>query len=253
MIGPDEINYSLQNLVHRKLRSGLSILSILIGIAAVFALISFGNGLQQYVDDVAKQSGTDKLFIQAKSIGAPGTDDTFYISQSDIDFVSKINGVGDISGMYMKPAEIVSRDKRKYNYLSGIDIAKKEFILESMTVKLEKGRDLKKGDLGKVVLGYNYQIDNKIFPRGLKTGDKITIDGHELEVIGFYSLVGSPSDDANIYMTKEQFELFYPDKKDKYSFVMVRSAPDISPKDLADKITEKLRKHKGEDKGGKLR
>ncbi|MFH0869834.1 MAG: ABC transporter permease [archaeon] len=249
MVGIDEINFALQNLMHRKLRSVLSALSILIGIAAVFALISFGSGLQKYVDDIAKQSGTDKLFIQAKSIGAPGTDDAFYISQSDIDFVSKINGVKEISGMYMKPAEIISREKRKYNYLAGIDIEKKEFILEAMTVNIYKGRDLKKGDIGKTVLGYNYQIDNKIFPRGLKTGDKVSIDGNELEVIGFYSLVGNPSDDANIYITKEQFELFYPEKKDKYSFVMVRSEPDISPKAVADKIKEKLRKHKGQDEG----
>jgi len=249
MVGIDEINYAMQNLMHRKLRSILSALSILIGIAAVFALISFGSGLQIYVDDIAKQSGTDKLFIQAKSIGAPGTDDTFYISQSDIDFVSRINGVKEISGMYMKPAEIISRDKRKYNYLSGIDIAKKEFILESMAIKMHKGRDLKKGELGKAVLGYNYQFDNKIFPRGVKTGDKVSIDGQELEVVGFYSLVGNPSDDANIYITKEQFELLYPEKKDKYSFVMIRSEPDTSPKAVADKITEKLRKHKGQEKG----
>jgi len=249
MIGPDEMKYALQNLIRRKMRSGLSILSILIGIAAVFALISFGSGLQQYVDDLAKQSGTDKLFIQAAGIGAPGTDDTFYISQDDIDFVSRINGVNEISGMYMKAAEITSRDKKKYNYLAGIDMAKKEFIMESMTVSVYAGRDLKKGDMGRVVLGYNYQLDNKIFVRGLKVGDKILIDGNYFEVIGFYSLIGNPADDANIYITKEQFEGLYPDKKDKYSFVMIRSEPDVSPKNLAEKIKEKLRKHKGQEEG----
>jgi putative ABC transport system permease protein len=249
MVGVDEVNYAFQNLVHRKMRSMLSALSILIGITAVFALISFGSGLQKYVDDIAKQSGTDKLFIQAKSMGAPGTDEAFYLTQDDVEFVEKINGVKEISGMYMKPAEIISRDKRRYNYLSGIDIAKKEFILESMTIKVHKGRDLKKGELGKAVLGYNYQFDNKIFPRGVKTGDKVSIDGQELEVVGFYSLVGNPSDDANIYVTKEQFEVMNPDKKDKYSFVMVRSEPDISPKELSEKIKEKLRKHKGQEEG----
>ncbi len=249
MIGLDEINYSLQNLIHRRMRSGLSILSILIGIAAVFALVSFGTGLQYYVHDLAKESGTDKLFIMAAGIGAPGTDDTFYISQDDIYFVEKINGVRDISGMYMKIAEIRSREKSKYNYLSGIDMAKKEFIMESMTIKMDTGQDLKKGDMGKVVLGYNYQIDNKIFAKGLKVGDKISVNDQDFEVIGFYGSIGNPNDDANIYMTKEQFEELYPDEKDEYSYVMIRSEPDVSPKDLAEKIKERLRKHKGLEEG----
>jgi putative ABC transport system permease protein len=249
MIGLDEINYALQNLIHRKLRSGLSILSILIGIAAVFALVSFGSGMSSYIDNIAKESGTDKLFIQAQGIGAPGTDDSFYLTNDDIEFVEKINGVKEIAGLYMKPAEIVYREKRKYNYLSGIDMEKKEFILESFAIKIDKGRELKKGELGKAILGYNYQIDNKIFAKGLKTGDKIEIDGESVEIAGFFSLVGNPSDDANIYVTKEQFENMYPEKKDKYGFIIARAEKDISVKELAEKIKDKLRKHKGQEEG----
>jgi putative ABC transport system permease protein len=122
----DEIKYALQNLSHRKLRSFLTIISIMIGITAIFALVSFGLGIQSYVDTLATQSGTDKLFIMSKTMGAPGTDQTFYVSQDDIDFVSKINGVKEISGMYMKPAEIIFKEKKRYNYLVGIDMSKIE-------------------------------------------------------------------------------------------------------------------------------
>lgn len=51
LIKLDEIKYSLKNLKNRKLRSFLSVLSILIGITAVFALVSFGMGIQAYMEE----------------------------------------------------------------------------------------------------------------------------------------------------------------------------------------------------------
>jgi putative ABC transport system permease protein len=250
LINWDEIKYALQNLKQRKMRSFLTIISIMIGITAVFTLVSFGLGIQDYVDTLAAQSGTDKLFVMAQSIGAPGTDQTFFLSQDDIDFMSKILGVKEISGMYMKPAEITFRDKKRFSYLAGIDMSKIDFILEaSGNLGIEKGRQLKKGELGNVVLGYNYQIANKIFPKEIKLGDKILVDSQQFEVVGFYELVGNPADDANIYVTKEQFELIQPSTKDKYSYVMIQAEPGVASKELATRIQEKLRKHKGQEKG----
>jgi putative ABC transport system permease protein len=45
------------------------------------------------------------------------------------------------------------------------------------------------------------------------------------------------------------FEQLYPDKKDKYSMVMASTDPNLKTKDVADKVTEKLRKFKGQEKG----
>ena len=43
----DILKYSISNLWQRKLRSFLTILSILIGITAIFALIIFGQGINK--------------------------------------------------------------------------------------------------------------------------------------------------------------------------------------------------------------
>ena len=140
----EEIKYALQNLRQRKMRSFLSILSILIGIAAVFALVSFGMGIKDYVDTLAEESGTNKLLIQAKGIGAPGTDDTFALTQEDVDFIEKINGIDEISGMYYKISEVTFRDKNKYAYMMGLNIDKIDFIMQGMNIDMEKGRELRK-------------------------------------------------------------------------------------------------------------
>lgn len=243
------INYALKNVIHRKTRSGLTILSILIGIAAIFALISFGQGIQKYMDVLADEAGADKLFIQAKGFGAPGTDDNFFISRDDIDFIKKIQGVKEISGLYMNVATINFKKQIKYAYMMGYDTKKYDFVFESFTASIFSGRELRKDEIDKVLLGYNYQLPDKIFKKPLNVGEKVEINGYGFEVVGFVTEVGNPADDSNIYVTEEAFELLNPNKKDKFGYVMASSDKSISPSDLADKIEDKFRKHRDQKEG----
>ena len=245
----DEIVYSIQNIRKRKLRSSLTILSILIGIAAIFALWSFGSGLEIYIKKIAEESGQNKLFIQAKSVGAPGTDENFFIAREEVNFVSKVKGVDEIVGMYFSAGEIEFNRIKKFYYLMGLDTDKIDFIEETFANSIFSGRQLKEGDLDKAVLGYNYQFNDKIFKKGIRLGDKIKINGNIFEVVGFFEEVGNPQDDSNVYISKEAFEQLYPDKKDRYGFVILSSQNGVLTKELAERIEEKLRKFKNQDKG----
>jgi putative ABC transport system permease protein len=245
----EDIKYSLQNLIHRKMRSWLTVLSILIGIMAVYALVSFGLGLQNYMNSLADQMGADKLFIFASGTGAPGTDPNFFISKSELDFVSKIKGVDEITPMYAKAAEIVFGKERKYAFLIGLRAEDINFVNEGFGIDIFKGRALKKGDINKVFLGYNYQIENKFFKKAVRLGDKVEINGKEFEVVGFYEEVGNPSDDSQIYITEDAFNVLFPDFKEKYGYILMSAAPGVDPNELADKIKEKLRKFKGQKEG----
>ncbi|MCH8066953.1 MAG: ABC transporter permease [Nanoarchaeota archaeon] len=245
----DLIKYAFLHVKKRKLRSGLTVLSILIGITAIYALVSFGVGLQNYVNVLAEQAGIDKLFIQGKGIGAPGTDENFRISRDDVDFVEKINGVQEISGIYMKTVEVKKNRQIKFVFGSGIDPDKIQFVEEAFTVGIGKGRQIKKGDLDKVVLGHNYQLENKIFKKPVALREKIEINDKVFEVIGFYEKIGNPQDDSNAYFTYDSFESLFPDDKDQFGFVMVKANRNVDPSLLADRITDKLRKHKGQKEG----
>ncbi|MBS3136169.1 ABC transporter permease [Candidatus Woesearchaeota archaeon] len=245
----DEIKYSLENLKHRGLRSFLTILSIVIGIASIFALMSFGMGIGEYIEAVAEEAGSDKLFIQAKGIGAPGTDDNFFLLDTDVDFVGKINGVKEASGVYMKTAEIEHGKDKKFAFIMGANPDDMEFVEETFVIKIDKGRTLKKGDMMKAVLGYSYQFDNKFFKKAIKVGDKIGINKEIFEVIGFYDELGNPQDDSNIYITFDAMEELYPETKDKFGFVIIRSEKSEKVSELADRIQERLRKEKGQEKG----
>ena len=62
---------ALGNLRRRKLRSMLTIIGIFIGITAVVALISLGQGLQNVVAGEFAKMGSDKITLSGFESGAP--------------------------------------------------------------------------------------------------------------------------------------------------------------------------------------
>jgi len=214
MISKENIKYSLNNLKKRKARSFLTILSIFIGIATIFIFISFGLGLYVYVNSFVSETSADKITIQPKGVGAPGIDDTFALTKDDLEAIRKASGVFEASGMQFKVAEVESRNVKKFIFLIAFD-PEKELLTELSDIEVFKGRNLESREKGKVLLGYNYLIEDKIFPKALEVNDKITIKGESFKIIGFYEPIGNPHDDSNIYMTEEQFEELY-NQSNKY-------------------------------------
>ena len=221
------LKYAMTNLWDRRTRSWLTVLSILMGIMAIFALLSFGLGIQRYVEEIGEDSGADKLFLQSKGLGAPGTDSNFFISKDDIIFLGKIRGVKDLAGLYIQGSAIKFNSQIKYNWAMGNDPKEWEFVEQSFGGGIGKGRALKSGDTNKAVLGYNYQLEDKIFGKGIVLGDKIEINNREFDVVGFYSEIGNPSDDANIYLTDEAIELMYPNTKTNMVLLYCRQIEEL--------------------------
>ena len=61
----DTIRTALTSLTSNKLRAGLALLGIVIGVGAVIALMSIGKGLQQTVTERIESLGTNLLFVTA--------------------------------------------------------------------------------------------------------------------------------------------------------------------------------------------
>lgn len=243
------VKYSVSNIWTRKLRSSLTILSILIGITAIFALIGFGQGINKYVNDFAQEMGSDKIMMMPGGFTAPGTSNILF-TEDDVEFVRKIKGVEVVTAWMADTGKIGFRDfKDRYTYVFGFSTDLEEQILmeEMFTIGIEKGRNLKKGDVLKVLLGYNYGVPNKLFPKAVELGDKIKVNDVQVEVIGFYEEVGNPSDDSQVYITFDGMEEIFGPKD--YEYIAVRSSPGEDPSALADKIKERFRKRRGQKEG----
>ncbi len=247
----DILKYAISNLLDRKLRSSLSILSILIGITAIFALSSFGLGMQYFVEDFAKQMGTDKLMVLPRDYVTAMGETNVEFDDNDLDFIKKVKGIDEATGMIFGNAKVKFKDyKPTYPYLAGISTESEELrLVEEMfsSIEMDKGRDLEKGDVLDAVLGYNYQIPDRIFKRGVKIGDKIEINDIKVDVKGFYKEVGNPEDDRNVYISLEGAKKIL--NKENYFYIIARTLPGENPSRLAEKIEEKFRKHRNLEEG----
>jgi len=249
----DEIlKYAVSNLWSRKLRSSLTILSILIGITSIFALISFGQGINSWVNDFAQEMGTDKIFLMPGGglNNPPGTTNNPF-EQEDIDFVKKIKGVDEVTGMMIAYGKVKFKDyKEKYPFVIGFSTESGEKrLVEEMFggIEIMDGRALKKGDVLKATLGYSHTQENVMFKKPVSVGDKIEINDVEVEVIGFYEEVGSPADDAQAYISLEGYEEIF--KTDYFEYIYIRASPDANPSEISERIEEKLRKRRGQKEG----
>ena len=250
MISKDLLKYSLHALWQRKLRSVLTIISIFIGITAIFALVSFGQGLSSYVSEIAEQMGTDKLIIQPRGFGfgGPSLDSNVRLNKRDTDFIENVNGVAEATGMYVISGEIEFEDEKKFAYTFGSDFKEhRKLVNELYTLKIEQGRELRGKEKTKVVLGNSYLHKDKIFPRAMRVGEKITLNGIDMEAIGFYEKIGNPIDDRNIYLTDKAAEELFEAKE--YQFILVRAIPGKNPTQLAETLQEKLRKQRNQKAG----
>jgi putative ABC transport system permease protein len=244
--------YILKSLKSRLTRSILTILSIMIGIMAIYALMSFGQGLTKYVDDTFQKMGTDKLVLQPLGgFGAPGSTGS-YISQDDLDFVLKISGVSEGTAFITRSAE-VKQDERtagKWNYVMSMpsNTNEKRLLDELYSMKIYSGRELKPDDKGKVVLGYGYTQPLTVFTKPIRLGSTIIVNEVPFTVVGFYDDFGNPSDNANVYMPMDDAKALF-QSDGNYDMAILRAANGVSASDLATKIKEKLRKHKGQKEG----
>lgn len=246
MINPALIKYSLENIYKRRRRSWLTIVSVLIGIASITALISFGYGISFYVSSMSNKMGNDKLIVMARGISPMGSSIKF--DKSDVDAIGGVNGAEEVMGLYAISAEVEYGKEKRYTYLLGGDFKKHRLLIEELTtVRIISGDALSSDEKSKAVLGYNYQFPDKVFSKAVKLGDKIKANGNYLTVSGFYDSIGNPQDDSQIYVTEvASRELF---GAESYTEIFIRVSPGKNATKVAEDVTKELRTHRNQKKG----
>ncbi len=233
-----------KNLRKRKLRSWLTIVGIVISIAVIFTLISLSLGLREAINEQFKIFGTDKLFVMPKGMVGAGIG-AVELTEKDVDVIEKIQGVKDVSYATIGNAQIEFNKQKKYFIVVGLPIDEFDLFISSSNLKMNEGDYFKKGDIGKVMMGYDYKYNN-VFDKPINTEDKIIINGKEFKVSGIVEAIGNPSDDKNIYMSMEEFkELF--NSGDRVDQIIVQADNEKEIKELSGRINKKLMKFRGVD------
>ncbi len=248
IISKELMEYSIRGLIHRKSRSLLTILSILIGITAIFILISFGIGLYNYVDQFSSESSANKITIMPKGFGGLGFEEEPFFTEEDVKAVKRVSGVYQTEILNYGVAELTQDRTKKYTFLIAYDPDEPFMMAEISGIKLLEGRMLNSNDDNKVLVGYNYKIKNKIMPKAYELNDKIEIQGIDMRIVGFFEPIGNPQDDSQIYMTLSTFNELYPNRGEGYNWIFAEI--DISKIDqIVEHLEDALRNSRDLDKG----
>lgn len=232
----------------RKLRSWLTLIGMFIGIAAIVSLISLGQGLENAIEKQFSSLGKDKLFIMPKG-GVWGMGSSEQLTEDDLDVVTDASGVKLATGMGYTFGKFEYNDLIHFGFVSGIstDPEERALVGEAQTWKILSGRNIKKGDKYKIVLGFEHTLDD-LFEKRVELGDKIQIQSQEFKVVGFLEKIGSPPDDQSGLIPLDTYgEVF--DAENELGFIIAQSQAGEDPLEVGKEIEKDLRRHRKVDEG----
>jgi macrolide transport system ATP-binding/permease protein len=109
-------------LLSNKLRSFLSILGVMIGVAAVIAMLAVGNGANQQVQQSLSALGTNLLMVRSSSVQrgiSLGQDTTTRFTFADFDALTRVDGVKAVVPYVSGRVQAVYQNKNWNTSLSG--------------------------------------------------------------------------------------------------------------------------------------
>jgi putative ABC transport system permease protein len=234
----------IKNLKNRKIRSWLTMLGIFVGIAAIVALVSLGQGLQNAIDEQFEKMGRDKILITpGQDMGFGGSAGQVILTEDDRDMIKNVVGVDVTSGFVYKSVPVKYKDELSTTFVSGVYTSGEEIeVVKSMqNWKTESGRDLSKTDKYKVLVGCEVLNDKGLFKNGASVKENLEIEGKSFRIVGAISCLGNKQDDTQLFIPIDiARELF--DEPKKLDMILVKIKAGYSPALVADKISEKMRR-----------
>jgi len=197
------IQIAWKGLTANKLRSLLTMLGVIIGVAAVIVMISISAGTEKAIRDQITSMGSNLLYVQGRMTrGGPGQapsgglvyDDAFAIADS-------VSGVASVdvqqnSSENVKAGNVTLEDVTILGTTTGFP------SVRDMT--LASGRYFTQTDIDRenkvAVLGYT--LAQELYGNASPIGQEITVDRTKLTVIGVFAekgLVGNTDYDSQLF------------------------------------------------------
>jgi putative ABC transport system permease protein len=239
------LTYAFNNLKARQLRSWLTILGVIIGIAAVVTFMLIGQGLQSSIQAQFQKIGVNKLMISpGQSAAFGGILSSERLSDHDIDIIKNVRGVDKVGGMDYKNAKITFKNEVEYAFIIGMP---SEITIIEYGMGIEHGRELAASDKYEAVVGYDIYHANNFFDKPVKPGNTITIQDTDFKVVGSAEKVGNHQDDTQIYIPIDTANTLFNQKG--YAMIIVLTDKTANVSEVATAVSEKLRKDRNEKRG----
>ncbi len=175
---------ALDSLNANKLRSLLTMLGIIIGVAAVIALLALGNGFQQSIEGEINSIGTNLLFVSTDFDNSDGYQS---LSIDDVDALSdplRAPAVAEVTASVSGGFNIVARGRETQASVQGV--LPNYFTINNLTDDIAAGNLLTSADEAErarvAVIGS--EIAEELFDGDYPIGQTLKIAGGSYMIIG---------------------------------------------------------------------
>lgn len=204
MNGKSLTKLALKNLMKRKLRSWLTMLGVVIGVASIVILVSLATGVNQSISSRLNTLGANIIQItpgsfKATNIGSRdisirsiggigggpvgGMPQSIYgrekdtLTESDERLIKQVEGVILVSGVISERASVTYKTKNTSLSITGVNPS----YWDMMSVNISSGRKLMSSDTYSAVIGS--EVINQTFNEDL-LNKYISINGVSFKVVG---------------------------------------------------------------------
>ncbi len=240
-----------RNVRQRRLRSWLTIIGIVIGMAAVVALISLGGGLRTAISAQFGSIGADKITITPKGpgFGPPGSFSTTKLTKDDLRIVRQVNGVDLAIGRVLSPVQVTDGEKSLFTFAVSVpaDRESKKLVMDSLNMKIDRGRMVGKGDRLNVVVGHT--VAEEEFSDPLQVRQTITLQNTTVRVVGILKPTGNFQIDDSIIILEEPMRDFLSINEREYDVIVAQILEGVEPSNVRDRIARELRNERNVEVG----
>ena len=170
------IKLSLKNIIGNRLRSGLTILGLVIGIASVILLVGMVNGATKSMNEEFSFLNTDVISVELY-------DESSEFKYEDMNDIRKLDHVMDATPFASLDVSVSKGGEKMPN--SNV-FAAGEACVDVMGYELDKGRKFSRIDIDNgtkaVIIGSN--VAKKLWKNSEPCGSEIKLNGDQYTVIG---------------------------------------------------------------------
>jgi len=239
------LSFAIQSILHRKLRSWLTVVGIIIGIAAIVTLITSSQGLENAITYEFEKIGSNRIYVFPKTgagiLGA--AQGVAGLTNDDINFLEGFSEFDYVNPYLYERATIFFGKEEIYSSIIGVDEEDNDKKLSGMGITLADGNWLQKNGNGLLI---GWDVANRLFDKNVYVGNKLEIGGKKYSIVGILSQIGNEQDDSSIYMVMDEARDIF-DKPDEVSFIDLVVKDDLNVNEVAEKLFTKLKRYHGEE------
>lgn len=192
MILADMLKYAMNSLLHRSIRSYLTVLGIVVGITSIVLLVGLVQGLRESVNTQIASFGANNIIVVPINVDAGGGSGSAYMPTNGKLFLKdyeRLKRIPDID--YITPV-IIGRTSMSYK---DKDISASVLGVEPLvysrtsTLTIENGRFLTDNDRHSAVIGSS--ISNSSFKEKIQVGSEIFLGSTSYRVVGILNKTGN--------------------------------------------------------------